>query len=74
MFYGVFLSDNQRGRSHLVLCLGDKVNAALFGLLRILSFLKKVTNRELLHGQDAREYLSMFFCGSMSRCFAVYPQ
>jgi hypothetical protein len=30
-----FLSDNQRGRNHLVLGLGGKVDAALFGLLRI---------------------------------------
>jgi hypothetical protein len=37
------------------------MDAALFALLRIQSFLKKVANCELVHCQDAREYPSMFF-------------
>jgi hypothetical protein len=32
MCCGVFLSDNERRRNHLVLALGEKVNAAFFGL------------------------------------------
>jgi hypothetical protein len=63
----VFLSDNQRGRSHLVLGLGSNVDTALFGLLRIQSALKKVENCELVH-------FSMFFCRSMSRWFAGDPK
>jgi hypothetical protein len=65
---GVFLSDEQRAISQLVLDLGYKEDAVLFGLLRIQSFLKKIANCKLVHCQDAREYLSMFFCASMSRC------
>jgi hypothetical protein len=69
-----FLLDNQRGRSHLMLSLGYKVDAALFGLLWIQSFRKKVANCKFMHCQDAREYPSMCFCGLMSRCFAGYPE
>jgi hypothetical protein len=70
----VFLSDNQKGRTHLVLALGYQLDAALFALLRIQSVLKKVANCELMHFQDARKYHSMFFCGSMSKCVGGYPE
>jgi hypothetical protein len=69
---GVFVSDGQEGRSRLVLGLGYQVDAALFGLVPIQYFLKKVANCELVHCQNAREYHSMFFCGSISRYFPGY--
>jgi hypothetical protein len=71
---GVFLSDNQRRRSYLMLGLSYEVDAALFGLLRIQSFREKVANCKLMHCQDARECPSMLFCGSMSISFARYPE
>jgi hypothetical protein len=54
--------------------LGFKLDAELFGLLRIQSFVKKAGNCELTHCQKARENPSMCLCGSMSRCFVGYPE
>jgi hypothetical protein len=70
--HGVFLSDDKKEGNRLVLRLGHKMDAVLFGLLRILFFRKKVANCELVHCQDARECPLMRFCGSMSRYFAGY--
>jgi hypothetical protein len=53
---------------------GLKVDAALVGILRIQTFQKKVATYELACRQGGREYHSMFLCGSMSRCFAAYPE
>jgi hypothetical protein len=56
----VFLSDNQRGRSRLVLGLGYTVDAALLGLLRIHYFLKRVANYELVHSQLQENIIQCF--------------
>jgi hypothetical protein len=52
--------------------LSQNVDATFFGLLRIQSFLKKIADCEPVHWQNAKESFSMFFCGSMSRCFVGY--
>jgi hypothetical protein len=36
------------------------MDAPLFGLLRISSFLKKAANPELVHCPDGKKFLSMF--------------
>jgi hypothetical protein len=60
--------------ARFVLNLYYNVDRARFGLLQIRSFLKRVTNYELMPSQNAREYRSMFFCGSMSKYIAGYPE
>jgi hypothetical protein len=72
MSRGVFLSDNQRRRSCLVLGLGYMVDVALFGLFLIRSILEKIANCELVHCLNARKDTSIFFGDSMSRYFAGY--
>jgi hypothetical protein len=60
--YRVLFSDNQRERSHLMLDFSDKVDKALFGLLRIQSFLKKVAECELVLVKMQENRISFNVC------------